>query len=289
MVITIYGEVTNQTLMQVRQQLATISEGEAVTLRIDSPGGDLLSGLGIYEALLPYNPEVFIDGLSGSIASVIMFAGTTRNIVKTGTVAIHNAQQVIMMEQGDQNKFKEIANNLEKLSNIIVDVYENNIALDRDSIKAAMDKETFMNAQEALELGFVTNITEQSRLVAKIDNMKILDYLRNNVQGPTDAAALAPGTSNEVEAPKVENETEEEKEEEVVAFSEAQMGVLADMIEKSISAVVANQVGKEVATILNQVVSEGTPPSDPNPTYTQQDSTRNGFTAFSEWKAKLKK
>lgn len=274
MVISVFGEVTRETQAMVRSQLAS-NKGEPVQLRIDSPGGDLLAGLSIYNDLKAYNPEVFIDGMAGSIASVIMFAGDTRHIVRTGTVAIHNAQQVIMMDQGDQNKFRDIADNLEKMSNIIVDVYEQNVMLNRDTITALMDKETLFNSAEAVSAGFATDIIEPQRLVAKIDIMDFKKFFTNNVQGPTEGAVLAEGTANNVEAPvKNAEEGEEKKEEEVeMTFSEAQMKVIAEMVRSGIEAAQPAQnrhIAESVAQILNSINSNGVPPTQARITETQK-------------------
>jgi len=255
MVVTIYGEVTRAMADNVRAQL--LNNTEPVELRIDSPGGDLLAGLSIYQDLSNHNPTVYIDGMAGSIASVIMLAGSERYISKTGTVAIHNAQQVIMMESGDQNKFKKIADDLQKFSDIIIDVYEQKTNLDRETITHLMDIETLMRSDDAVSAGFATSISEPVSMVAhfNIQNMSLFDkYFKNNVDVKAAGLPLAPGTQNAIE---------EEEEEEVIeaTFTESQMQIIADMITAGISAAVPAQVGNLVAHQVSAIRSEEVPPT----------------------------
>jgi len=91
---------------------------------------------------------------------------------------IHNAWGGMMGEAEDMRK---TANLLEKLSNESALVYSRKTGLPVEDIKEMMDEETWLNASEALELGFIDTITDAVKVAAKYDLSKFKNISNEEV------------------------------------------------------------------------------------------------------------
>lgn len=149
------------------------ANGEPVTIEINSPGGHVDAGSEIYTALKNYPGHVTVEvvGLAASAASVIAMAGDEVKISPTAEIMIHNAW---MTSSGDKKSKEKDAKVLTITDEGLVNAYEIKTGKSREEILALMDEETWMNAQQAVELGFADEImfTGARRLVAS-NQMKL--------------------------------------------------------------------------------------------------------------------
>lgn len=166
-------------------------------VRINSYGGEVAQGLGIFNLLKTFKGKVTTinDGFACSAASVIFMAGTERIMPKSSLLMIHNAWT---MAAGDSNALKKLAEDLEKITQPSVEVYKSVSNLSEADIKKMMDNETWISADEALEWGFATSIKEDSvkqslengfvrNLVMKIKEYeKLLDVETTPQEQPKD-------------------------------------------------------------------------------------------------------
>lgn len=125
-------------------------------VRIYSDGGSVFAGLSIYSALKRSKANVIIevDSLAASIASVIAMAGTVRMPINS-MMMIHNPSTGIY---GDEDELRKTADLLSKIKTMLVNVYKEKTKLDEDKISQLLTEETWMNAQEAKELGFADEL-----------------------------------------------------------------------------------------------------------------------------------
>jgi ATP-dependent protease ClpP protease subunit len=282
MLIFLHGEITQEVANDVRQKLGTTNE--PIELHIDSPGGDVFAGLSIYNMLQSRNVQVYVDGLAGSIASIIALVGDDRpQISETGTFAIHNA--LINATSGNHNELRKVANSLEKFSEIVADVYEKKTNLSRDEIKSLMDAESIFNAKESVELGFAKEIYQPLKAVAyfKTIDMNILERIRANMA--TTEASVTEAIEPSVQANAEDGDI-------VAAFDETQVAEITAIVEEVVARlmagteeVVAAQVGEEVAQVLNAIVSNGSAPRKTG--ISQPTKPINGLEAFYAAKAKI--
>lgn len=128
-----------------------------ITLWINSPGGDCIAAAQIYNMLKEYPGaiNVKIDAIAASAASVIAMAGDNVAISPVGMLMIHNPQ---MFAMGDHNDMALAQDMLNEVKESIINAYELKSKLSRDEISQMMENETWMNANKALELGFVDEI-----------------------------------------------------------------------------------------------------------------------------------
>ena len=258
MVLYINGEITQELANSVRAQLEK-TKGP-VELHIDSQGGDVFAGLSIYNMLQRREVTVFVDGIAGSISSVIALVGDERpQISETGTFAIHNA--LINQTQGNHHELRQVASSLEKFSDIVASVYEKKTNLKLEEIKELMNAESIFTADEAVQLGFAKEIYTPLKAVAYFKNidMNLLERIRANMatQEASVTEAQEPSVSAEVEEGDI-----------VAAFDETQVAEITAIVEAVVAELMAGQeevveakVGESVAAILNEITSTGNAPS----------------------------
>ena len=128
-----------------------------ITVWINSPGGDVVAAAQIYNMLMEYKGDVtvHIDGIAASAASVIAMAGTRTLMSPVSTMMIHNPLTVAM---GDSEEMRKAMQLLDEVKESIINAYEIKTNLSRVTISHMMDAETWMNANKALELGFIDGI-----------------------------------------------------------------------------------------------------------------------------------
>ena len=284
MLIFLHGEITQEVANDVRQKLSTTNE--PIELHIDSPGGDVFAGLSIYNMLQSRNVQVYVDGLAGSIASIIALVGDDRpQISETGTFAIHNA--LINATSGNHNELRKVANSLEKFSEIVADVYEKKTNLSMDEIKSLMDAESIFNAKESVKLGFAKEIYQPLKAVAyfKTIDMNLLEKIRAKANMATTEASVTEAIEPSVQANAEDGDI-------VAAFDETQVAEITAIVEEVVARlmagteeVVSAQVGEEVAQVLNAIVSNGSAPRKTG--ISQPTKPINGLEAFYAAKAKI--
>ena len=131
--------------------------GETLHLRINSPGGDVFAARCVEQALRECKPRVVvhIDGLAASAASFLAMAGDETIISPGGMMMIHRAWTAAY---GNADDLMEMAAIMEKVDGTIAGTYASKTGKDPDELMAMMAAETWMTAQEALDMGFVDTI-----------------------------------------------------------------------------------------------------------------------------------
>lgn len=130
-----------------------------VTVRLNSPGGDVFGGRAIAAAIRGYDSEVTvqIDGLAASAASTIAVAGDKVTIAPDAMIMIHEAWTITIGNKRDHTGTVDL---LDKIDATIADGYAakaGDKAAATDWL-AAMEAETWYTAQEALDAGLIDEI-----------------------------------------------------------------------------------------------------------------------------------
>ena len=128
-----------------------------ITLWINSPGGDVFAAAQIYNMLMDYPHEVTvkIDALAASAASVIAMAGTKVCMSPVAMLMVHNPATIAIGDSGEMQKAIDM---LSEVKESIMNAYEIKSGLSRHKISQLMDAETWMNAKEAVKLGFADEV-----------------------------------------------------------------------------------------------------------------------------------
>ena len=149
------------------------TDAKTIVVRIYSDGGSVFAGLAIYNALKahPAKIEVKIDSLAASIASVIAMAGAVE-MPENAFLMIHDPWGWVSGTASDMTKMAGV---LAKIKNSLVTVYEDKTGMGADKIAEMMTDETWMNAAEAVDLGFADTITG----AAEPQNMAVFNSLKD--------------------------------------------------------------------------------------------------------------
>lgn len=177
-----------------------------INVRINSPGGMVFEGYAIANAIErhPSSVTTHIDGLAASIASVIALAGDKVVMASNGLFMIHEPWSVAI---GPADELRKEAALLDKISGQIIDIYEAKSGQPRDDIAAAMNAETWYTAAEALELGYVDEVTGASNAQDSFDLSPF-----NFRHYPGLPGALAPAAAATIPAPGPGTATTTERE-----------------------------------------------------------------------------
>lgn len=133
------------------------ANGQDITVEINSGGGSVFAGSEIYTRLKAYTGDVKVEivGLAASAASVIAMAGRHVSISPTAQIMIHNATS---SANGDYRDMEHSADILKNVNESIASSYILKTQLDKETLLGLMDKETWMTADKACELGFADEI-----------------------------------------------------------------------------------------------------------------------------------
>lgn len=150
------GMIGAETIARILDDAGNV---KTIDLRINSPGGDVFEGVAIYNQLVAHDAtvNVTIDGLAASIASVIAMAGDDIAIAKAGQMMIHPPSGVAWGTSADM---RQLADLLDSIQGSITGVYADRTGRDADELKAWIDAETWMTAEQAVERGFADRIIE---------------------------------------------------------------------------------------------------------------------------------
>ena len=138
--------------------------GKDLTVRVNSPGGDVFAAQAIYNQLKAYAGKVTvkIDGMCASAATVIACAGETVIMPSNTIYMIHNPKSA-MLGYYDAVQLGKVSDRLTTVKQTIVNVYMGRVGntLSEVQVKHKMDSEEWMTADKAKEYGFVDEITDE--------------------------------------------------------------------------------------------------------------------------------
>lgn len=169
------------------QALNDIEETNIV-LHINSPGGDVFDARAIATAIKQHKATVTaqIDGLCASAATYISAACASVSMADGGFYMIHEGWTMAI---GNKSDMRSTADLLEKVDNSILNDYAKKTGLDRDQLHAWMQAETWFDATEAKEHGFIDSIIE--------DDTETNNASRWNLSAYANAPKLEPKTQPE--------------------------------------------------------------------------------------------
>jgi ATP-dependent Clp endopeptidase proteolytic subunit ClpP len=141
----------------VKQKLDEAGEVGKISVRINSPGGDVFEGSTIYSLLSQHKAKVecYVDGLAASAAFTIAMAADEIHISESAMMMCHNAWGMCMGNAADMEK---MADTLGKVSSTMRDIYSKRCGMKADEVQTLMDAETWMTAEEAVESGFADDV-----------------------------------------------------------------------------------------------------------------------------------
>lgn len=182
--------ITAKDFMNEYQQ---IGKDRELLIRIHSDGGDFFDAIPMYNILArhPASVTVIIDGLAASAASVIAMAGNKVIMPENSWLMIHNMWTFTV---GMADDFREIADLMDRWRNSLVSAYVNKTKQSAEKIIELLDAVTWLDAKQALDLGFADEISEPVKMAASanLGNFKTLPDALKAKAAPEPEPAPAP-------------------------------------------------------------------------------------------------
>ena len=142
----------------VRAVLETKPDGELLTVQINSGGGSVFAGQEIYSLLRGRDDvEIEVQSMAGSAASVIAMANRAY-MSPLAMIMIHNVSMV--GASGDHHDMKKNAEILQRMDEALASAYVEKTGRSEEEILKLMDRETWITANQAVEMGFVDGIKD---------------------------------------------------------------------------------------------------------------------------------
>ena len=169
-------------------EIKQIPNDTSVLLRINSPGGSVIDGLAIYDAIsrMPQKVTARIEGIAASMASVIALAADEVIMSENSLYMIHN---VWGGEVGDSDDLRKAADLMDKMGERLINIYVSKTGQSEEQIRSWMDEETWFNSLEAQEAGFINLVEEPIKMAAMFDikkydykNTSLVEKLFNNLK-----------------------------------------------------------------------------------------------------------
>jgi len=134
-----------------------------IMLYINSPGGSVSAGLGIYDIMQYIAPSVhtYCTGMAASMASILLCGGAKgkRYCLPNSRVMIH---QPVGGVQGQASDIERHAREIVRLKASLYKIYHKHTGQTLDKIEADCDRDNFMTAEEAKEFGLIDEIVTRN-------------------------------------------------------------------------------------------------------------------------------
>ena len=153
------NDYTANTLQAQLLYLDSIDSSRDISIYINSPGGSVYAGLGIYDTMQFISSDVatFCTGLAASMAAVLLVAGQEgkRSALTHSRVMIH---QPLGGAQGQASDIEITAREILKLKKELYTIGAEHSHTDFDKVWADSDRDYWMTAQEAKEYGIIDEV-----------------------------------------------------------------------------------------------------------------------------------
>jgi ATP-dependent Clp protease protease subunit len=141
-----------------------------IQMYINSPGGSVYAGLGMYDTMQFINPDIatICTGIAASMAQVLMCAGTPgkRTALKHSRIMMHQPSAGAM---GQASDIEITVNEIRKLKRELYDIIAHHTGQPVEKIEQDCDRDKWMTAPEAKEYGLVDEVLLMNPKKAKKD------------------------------------------------------------------------------------------------------------------------
>ena len=145
---------------KIKDAINGLADGEELEVRINSPGGDVASGQEIYSLLQTVPSTAKIMGMAASAAGFLAMGCKRVEISQVGTIMVHNVSCGGV--SGDHNEMEKASEMLKSLDASIAAAFVAKSGKSEKEILRMMEKETWLTANQAVEMGICDAIIGDS-------------------------------------------------------------------------------------------------------------------------------
>lgn len=154
------GSESDVSSHRIEKELSGLDTSKPLTVYINSRGGMVGEGWAIYNQLKRFEKcKTVADGFVASIASVIFMAGKEREMSPASMLYIHNAWT---NTAGNAEQLRKDADDLDKMTERSAAIYLEHVNIGEEKLHELMDAETWIDPDEAVEMGFATSKGKES-------------------------------------------------------------------------------------------------------------------------------
>ena len=169
-VLYVDGEICHETAVNFIKALADLAiedPNAPVEVIISSPGGEVDSGMAIYDAIEGFGGKVttVCIGQAYSMAAIIFAAGEERLVMGHSRVMIH--QPSVMRAAGNTEQITAISDNLKKRQKQMVEILAERCGKSVKEVAKAVEKETYFAGEEAVAFGIATGTATFAEVFSK--------------------------------------------------------------------------------------------------------------------------
>ena len=144
--------------------LESIDKEAPIQIYVNSPGGSVYAGLGIYDTMQYIKPEIstICTGLAASMAAVLLCAGAKnkRFALPHSRIMIH---QPLGGAEGQATDIEITAKEIGKLKNELYEIISKHTGQDFDKVYKDSERDYWMKSTEAKEYGMIDSILERKK------------------------------------------------------------------------------------------------------------------------------
>lgn len=166
-IIFLGTQVDDYTANVIQAQLLYLDSadpGKDISIYLNSPGGSVYAGLGIYDTMqyISSNVSTICTGMAASMAAVLLVAGTTgkRFALKHSRVMIH---QPMGGAQGQASDIEITAREIQKLKKELYTIIAEHSNNPFERIEKDSDRDYWMTATEAKEYGMIDSVLTRTK------------------------------------------------------------------------------------------------------------------------------
>lgn len=195
--VLMYGNVGNGGKVDSGRVVAELMELAAAYGKIDvhihSNGGDVFSGIAIYNALRTVDADVtiYIDGLAASIAGIIALCGKPLYMNKYARIMLH---RVSGGSYGNADELRKAADLAESLENDLSRMIASRCKMDAEEVRKKYfdGSEHWISASEALAMGLIDGIVDTGEALSEnATNTEVYNYFMNRLNEPQKTRDMA--------------------------------------------------------------------------------------------------
>ena len=135
-----------------------------IQIYLNSPGGSVYAGLGIYDTMQFIQPDVatICTGMAASMAAVLLCAGADgkRSALKHSRIMIHQPMGGI---QGQASDIEITAREIQKIKKELYEIIASHSKQDYEKVWADSDRDYWMTAEEALQYGMIDEVLTKKK------------------------------------------------------------------------------------------------------------------------------
>ena len=164
-IVFLVGPINDNVASLVTAQLLFLESEDPkkeISLYINSPGGLVTAGLGIYDTMQYIKPDVstLCIGQAASMGSFLLAAGTKgkRFSLPNSRIMVHQPSAGF---QGQATDIEIHANEVLSLKKRLNQIYSRHTGKSEDEIKSALERDNFMTSENAKEFGLIDQVVEK--------------------------------------------------------------------------------------------------------------------------------